>query len=76
MRGQPRTRSPSGSAAKAAASDAIIAAGGSITHHHGVGRDHRPWYAQQIGPLAVQALRAVKTVLDPVGILNPGVLIP
>lgn len=63
-------------AAKAAASDAIIAAGGSITHHHGVGRDHLPWYGQEIGELGIRALRAVKTELDPAGILNPGVLIP
>jgi alkyldihydroxyacetonephosphate synthase len=61
--------------AKAAASDAILAAGGSITHHHGVGTDHRPWFEQQVGPLGVAALRAVKHELDPAGILNPGVLI-
>jgi alkyldihydroxyacetonephosphate synthase len=63
-------------AAKAAASDAIIASGGSITHHHGVGVDHRPWYVREVGPLAVSALRAVKAELDPAGIMNPGVLIP
>jgi alkyldihydroxyacetonephosphate synthase len=63
------------SAAKAAASDAILAAGGSITHHHGVGIDHREHYAREVGPLAVEALRAVKATLDPAGILNPGVLI-
>jgi alkyldihydroxyacetonephosphate synthase len=62
-------------AAKAAASDAIIAAGGSITHHHGIGRDHLPWYRQEIGELGVQVLSAVKAQLDPAGILNPGVLI-
>jgi alkyldihydroxyacetonephosphate synthase len=61
--------------AKQAANDAIIKAGGSITHHHGVGTDHRDHYAQQIGPLAVQALKAVKSTLDPSGIMNPGVLI-
>lgn len=61
--------------AKAAAADAILAAGGSISHHHGVGRDHRPWYEREIGPLAGAALRAVKRQLDPVGILNPGALI-
>jgi alkyldihydroxyacetonephosphate synthase len=59
-----------------AACDAIEAAGGSITHHHGVGVDHRPWYEREIGPLAVGALRAVKKALDPEGILNPGVLLP
>jgi alkyldihydroxyacetonephosphate synthase len=63
-------------AAKAAASDAILAAGGSITHHHGVGRDHRDWYQREIGGIAVAALRAVKAELDPAGILNPGILIP
>jgi alkyldihydroxyacetonephosphate synthase len=63
-------------AAKSAASDAILAAGGSISHHHGVGRDHLKWYAQEVGPLALAALRAVKHELDPRGILNPGVLIP
>jgi alkyldihydroxyacetonephosphate synthase len=61
--------------AKQAANDAIIAAGGSITHHHGVGTDHRDHYAQQVGPLAVHALQAVKSTLDPNGIMNPGVLI-
>jgi alkyldihydroxyacetonephosphate synthase len=63
-------------AAKAAASDAILGAGGSITHHHGIGVDHRDWYERQIGPLAVGALQAVKSKLDPAGIMNPGVLIP
>jgi alkyldihydroxyacetonephosphate synthase len=63
-------------AAKAAASDAILDAGGSITHHHGVGVDHRDWYAREIGPLGVAALAGVKAQLDPAGILNPGVLIP
>jgi alkyldihydroxyacetonephosphate synthase len=62
--------------AKSAAGDAILAAGGSITHHHGVGRDHVEWYAREIGELGVGALAAVKRRLDPQGILNPGVLIP
>jgi alkyldihydroxyacetonephosphate synthase len=62
--------------AKAAASDAIIAAGATITHHHAVGTDHRPWLAREIGDVGVRVLRAVKAELDPVGILNPGVLIP
>ena len=60
---------------KAAVSEAIITTGGTITHHHAVGRDHRPWYdRQRPDPFAV-ALRAVKSALDPAGILNPGVLI-
>ena len=63
-------------AAKAAASDAMIAAGATITHHHAVGTDHKPWFAQEIGEAGVRVLRAVKAELDPAGILNPGVLIP
>ncbi len=60
---------------KKAASDALLAAGGTITHHHAVGRDHRPWYdRQRPEPFAV-ALRAAKKALDPKGLLNPGVLI-
>ncbi|SEG07869.1 alkyldihydroxyacetonephosphate synthase [Thermomonospora echinospora] len=62
--------------AKRAAGDAIVAAGGTISHHHGVGTDHRPWYATEIGLLAVDVLHAVKERLDPAGILNPGVLLP
>jgi alkyldihydroxyacetonephosphate synthase len=61
--------------AKRAASDAILAAGGTITHHHAVGRDHRPWYdAQRPAPFAA-ALRGAKAAVDPQGILNPGVLL-
>ncbi|HEV2798553.1 MAG TPA: FAD-linked oxidase C-terminal domain-containing protein, partial [Nocardioides sp.] len=63
-------------AAKAAASDAIVAAGATITHHHAVGTDHVPWLAQEIGEAGVRVLRAVKAELDPAGVLNPGVLIP
>ncbi len=63
-------------AAKVAASDAIVAAGATITHHHAVGTDHKPWLAQEIGPVGVAVLRAVKAELDPTGVLNPGVLIP
>ncbi len=62
-------------AAKRAAGDAIIAAGGSITHHHGVGTEHREHYGQEVGQLALEALRAVKDTLDPAGVLNPGVLL-
>jgi len=62
--------------AKHAANDAILAAGGTITHHHWVGTDHRDWYAREIGPLGVEIVRAVKRRVDPSGILNPGVLIP
>jgi alkyldihydroxyacetonephosphate synthase len=60
---------------KDAASDALIAAGGTITHHHAVGRDHRRWYDRQRPDLFATALRAAKRALDPAGMLNPGVLI-
>jgi alkyldihydroxyacetonephosphate synthase len=60
---------------KAAASEAVIAAGGTITHHHAVGRDHRPWYDRQRPEPFADALRAAKKALDPHGILNPGVLV-
>jgi alkyldihydroxyacetonephosphate synthase len=60
---------------KAVASDAVIAFGGTITHHHAVGRDHRRWYDQQRPGGFACALKAAKAVLDPAGILNPGVLI-
>jgi len=63
-------------AAKAAANDAIVAAGATITHHHAVGTDHRPWLHEEIGELGVSVLRAVKADLDPTGVLNPGVLVP
>ncbi len=63
-------------AAKDAASAAILEAGGSITHHHGVGRDHREPYLREVGSLGARALCAVKRELDPAGILNPGVLLP
>ena len=62
-------------AIKAAASEAIAAAGGTITHHHAVGRDHRPWYDRQRPEPFAAALRAAKAALDPGGILNPGVLV-
>jgi alkyldihydroxyacetonephosphate synthase len=56
-------------------SEAIGAGGGTITHHHAVGRDHRPWYDRQRPAPFAAALRAAKAALDPKGILNPGVLI-
>ncbi len=62
--------------AKAAVGQAILAAGGSISHHHGIGRDHLAAYEQEIGTLGIEVLRTVKARLDPVGILNPGILIP
>ncbi|KZS71320.1 flavoprotein [Mycobacterium kansasii] len=63
-------------AAKKAASDAIMGNGGTITHHHAIGADHRPWMREEVGDLGVQLLRAIKATLDPAGILNPGKLIP
>ena len=60
---------------KAAASEAVIDGGGTITHHHAVGRDHRPWYDRQRPGAFAAALRAAKAELDPAGMLNPGVLI-
>jgi alkyldihydroxyacetonephosphate synthase len=62
--------------AKRAASEAIVAAGATITHHHAVGRDHLPWLAAEIGPVGVEVLRAVKERVDPNGVLNPGALVP
>jgi alkyldihydroxyacetonephosphate synthase len=62
--------------AKAAASDAMMRAGATITHHHAVGADHRPWMRDEVGEVGVAVLRAVKAALDPAGILNPGKLIP
>ncbi|GAA2811548.1 FAD-binding oxidoreductase [Kitasatospora sp. CM 4170] len=62
--------------AKRAACDAIAAQGATITHHHAVGADHRPWMTDEVGELGVRILRAVKAELDPAGILNPGKLIP
>jgi alkyldihydroxyacetonephosphate synthase len=59
---------------KVRVSEALIAAGGTITHHHAVGRDHVRWYRQQRPDLFGAALSAVKSTVDPAGILNPGVL--
>jgi alkyldihydroxyacetonephosphate synthase len=60
---------------KAAAAEAVIENGGTITHHHAIGRDHRPWYDRQRPAPFAAALRAAKRELDPASILNPGVLI-
>lgn len=59
---------------KQAASEALLSLGGTITHHHAVGCDHRLWYDRQRPDLFAQTLRAAKRELDPSGILNPGVL--
>jgi alkyldihydroxyacetonephosphate synthase len=60
---------------KAAAGDAVVAAGGTVTHHHAVGRDHRRWYDHQRPAAFARALSAAKLELDPGWMLNPGVLI-
>lgn len=58
--------------AKTRITDAIVAAGGAVSHHHGVGRDHRDWLPQQIGPIGIDVLRAIKHAVDPNGVMNPG----
>ena len=63
-------------AAKSAASEAIIAAGGTITHHHAVGRDHARWMRAEVGEMGLELIRAAKERLDPAGIMNPGKLLP
>jgi alkyldihydroxyacetonephosphate synthase len=63
-------------AVKRAAGDAIAQHGGTITHHHGVGRDHLPWMEREKGAQGIEALRALKRQLDPAGIMNPGKLLP
>jgi len=62
-------------AAKAAASEAILAGGGTITHHHAVGRDHAPWLPGEVGDLGIELLRGAKATLDPAAVMNPGKLI-
>ena len=63
-------------AVKRAASEAIVTGGGTITHHHAVGRDHAPWLAREVGEQGMAAIRALKAELDPAGIMNPGKLLP
>jgi alkyldihydroxyacetonephosphate synthase len=63
-------------AVKTAASDAIVQAGGTITHHHAIGLDHVPWMRREVGDLGIELLRSLKASLDPAGILNPGKLLP
>ena len=62
--------------AKVAASEAIVGGGGTITHHHAVGRTHLPWMDAESGELGREALRALKQRLDPAGVMNPGKLLP
>ena len=75
-RAQPGEELEQWRAAKTAAMEAIVATGGTITHHHAVGHDHAEWLRAEIGDLGVEALRAVKARLDPNGIMNPGKLLP
>jgi alkyldihydroxyacetonephosphate synthase len=63
-------------AAKSAACDAILSAGGTITHHHAIGTDHAPWMTREVGELGVGLLHSAKQRLDPAGIMNPGKLLP
>jgi alkyldihydroxyacetonephosphate synthase len=62
-------------AIKRDATEAILAAGGTLTHHHGVGVDHQPWMTREKGALGVEALRGVKRAVDPHGLMNPGKLL-
>lgn len=63
-------------AIKEAATETILAHGGTVTHHHAVGRDFRPYYERERPEGFARALEATKAALDPAGILNPGVLLP
>ena len=75
-------RSPAGQelehyyAYKRLVTDAIMAAGGTLSHHHAVGTEHRPWMTQEVSPAGLTALRAIKGSLDPQCMLNPGKLLP
>ena len=59
---------------KRTAGDTILANGGTITHHHGVGYEHAPWFEREYGPQGMELLRGMKKALDPAGIMNPGKL--
>jgi alkyldihydroxyacetonephosphate synthase len=60
---------------KREATEAVLAAGGTLSHHHGVGRDHAPWLEREKGALGMRVLRAAKQALDPKGVMNPGKLV-
>jgi alkyldihydroxyacetonephosphate synthase len=62
-------------AIKREATRAVLDAGGTLSHHHGIGIDHAAWLAEEKGSVGIAALRAVKTALDPRGIMNPGKLL-
>ncbi len=71
----PTTSSRRWQQAKAVITDAITSSGGAVSHHHGVGRDHRPWLPDQIGPIGMRVLRGIKAAVDPNGVMNPGALL-
>lgn len=73
--GDPLAKQAQWEGIKEAATEAILAAGGTLSHHHGVGRDHAPWLAKEIGQIGVKALQALKQTLDPEGTMNPGILV-
>ena len=73
--GRPGSELEQWAAIKEAASETLVRLGGTITHHHAVGRYHRPWYDRQRPDLFADALRAAKRALDPAGVMNPGVLV-
>jgi alkyldihydroxyacetonephosphate synthase len=73
--GRPGSRLQQWAAVKESASEAILRLGGTITHHHAVGRYHRPWYDRQRPDLFAEALRGAKRALDPAWVMNPGVLV-
>jgi alkyldihydroxyacetonephosphate synthase len=75
-RAQPGSELDQWRMAKEAASRAIVENGGTITHHHAIGRDHLPWMRDEVGELGLEILRAAKERLDPHGIMNPGKLLP
>ena len=62
-------------ALKARVTEAILTAGGTLTHHHAIGTEHAPWLAREVGDLGVELLRALKERCDPAGIMNPGKLL-
>jgi alkyldihydroxyacetonephosphate synthase len=55
--------------------DAILAAGGTLAHNRGVGRDYASWLGEEVGPLGIDGLKALKQAFDPTGIMNPGILL-
>ena len=60
---------------KQVTTDAILTAGGTLTHHHGIGRDHAPWLEEEVGQVGMKVLRMLKQTLDPADIMNPGILL-